>query len=88
MITDSGAGSLPDGRFYFPVASVTRFDTDVLDATIQFCGGVRSFGHAGVIDLRLGEFELRLRSGRGMLVTSSQAGARRLRCGQMTISLL
>lgn len=76
VTTDSAAGSLPDSRFYFPVASVREFDPEVFDARVEFHGGVRFFGHGGMLDLRLGEFELQLKSGRGVLMTGSQADAR------------
>lgn len=73
---DGGAGELPDGRLYFPVRSVTRFADDVLDAEVSFAGGVRMVGHGDLIDLRLGDFELNLSAGTGMLRTSSVGGIR------------
>ena len=77
-IPDGGVGSLPDGRFYFPVREVSVFDRDALDAEVAFSGGVRFLGHAGMIDLRLGELELGLTAGKGTLRTSARGGARDL----------
>lgn len=77
-ILDGGAGSLQDGRFYFPVGEVGLFDRDAHDAEIAFSGGVRFLGHAGMIDLRLGELELRLTAGRGTLRTGTRGGGRDL----------
>jgi hypothetical protein len=77
-VADGGVGSLPDGRFYFPIQGVRHFDRDALDAEVAFSGGVRFLGHAGMIDVRLGELELRLRAGEGSLQTSSPDGARNL----------
>lgn len=81
---DDGAGSLPDGRFYFPVREVRAFDRGTLDADIIFSGGVRFFGHGGMIDLRLGELELGVTAGEGMLRTSSQGSVRDLLDVQVT----
>jgi hypothetical protein len=78
MIPDGGVGSLPDGRFYFPVRDVSVFDSDALDADVAFSGGIRFLGHAGLIDLRLGELELGLTGGQGTLRTRSRGGARDL----------
>lgn len=75
---DEGAGMLPDGRVYFPVAKLVRFDSDAMDAEVEFTGGVHFFGHAGMIDLRLGEFRLAVESGEGMLRTSAPEGIRDL----------
>lgn len=77
-IPDGAAGSLEDGRFYFPVDEVRRFDAEALDAEVRFAGGVRFLGHAGMIDVRLGEFELRCTAGRGTLQVSSRDGVRDL----------
>jgi hypothetical protein len=77
-IPDGRAGMLPDGRLYFPVRNVMRFDGIALDAEIAFAGGIRFRGHAGMIDLRLGELELQLNGGRGTLRTSSGIGVRDL----------
>jgi hypothetical protein len=60
------------------VRDAGRFDSDALDAEISFAGGVRFRGHAGMIDLRLGELELQLTGGRGTLRTSSRTGLRDL----------
>jgi hypothetical protein len=78
VIPDGGVGSLPDERFYFPVRDVSLFDRDALDADIEFSGGVRFLGHAGMIDLRLGELVLGLTAGNGTLRTSSPGGVRDL----------
>lgn len=78
VIPDGGVGSLPDGRFYFPVCDVGAFDRDAVDAQIAFSGGVRFFGHGGMIDLRLGELGLGLTAGCGTLRTSSPGGVRDL----------
>ncbi len=75
---DGGGGLLPDGRFYFPVDTVTLFDSDAHNADIAFSGGVRFLGHAGMIDLRLGELTLDLTAGRGMLRSGSTVGVRDL----------
>ncbi|WP_173922459.1 HtaA domain-containing protein [Agromyces sp. Marseille-P2726] len=77
-VTDGGVGSLPDGRFYFPIDGVQLLDREALDAEITFSGGVRFVGHAGMIDVRLGEFRLRLVAGEGTLQTNSSDGARDL----------
>lgn len=73
-IPDGEVGLLPDGRFHFPIGEVSTFDHESHDAMITFSGGVRFLGHAGFIDLRLGELSLRLDSGAGMLRTSSRSG--------------
>ncbi len=77
-VTDGGVGSLPDGRFYFPLDGVCHFDPEALHADVTFSGGVRFLGHAGMIDVRLGEFQLHLRAGEGALQTSSSDGAKNL----------
>lgn len=69
---DGSAGSLPDGRFYFPLAEATGFDLDALDGTLSFAGGVRFLGHGGMIDLRLGELELVLTDSRGVVRTGAR----------------
>jgi hypothetical protein len=84
VIPDGEVGSLPDGRFYFPVREVNLFDRDALDAEVAFSGGLRFLGHAGMIDLRLGELELKLTGGTGTLRTSSRGGARDLVDVQVT----
>lgn len=83
-VPDGGAGSLPDGRVYFPLREVTGFDREALDADLSFAGGVRFLGHAGMIDLRLGELELHLTAGHGVLRTNSHGGARDLVDVQVT----
>ncbi|MDR5699105.1 HtaA domain-containing protein [Agromyces aerolatus] len=83
-IPDGGAGSLPDGRFYFPVEAVERFDPEALDAQIRFAGAVRFLGHAGMIDVRLGELELRCSAGTGTVLTGARGGARELVDVQVT----
>jgi hypothetical protein len=75
---DGGVGSLPDGRFHFPVAEVRELDGGDLRAEITFSGGVRFLGHAGMIDLRIGELQIVLDSGVGILRTSSPEGIRDL----------
>lgn len=77
-VLDGGAGLLPDRRLYFPLDQASAFDHDTLDGEITFAGGVRFLGHAGFIDLRLGELSLRLESGAGMLRTGSPSGQRDL----------
>jgi hypothetical protein len=84
VIPDGGVGSLPDGRFYFPVHEVRVLDREALDAQIAFSGGLRFLGHAGMIDLRLGELELAITGGEGTLRTSSPGGARELVDVQVT----
>ncbi|MGO4689733.1 HtaA domain-containing protein [Glaciibacter sp. 2TAF33] len=77
-ILDGGGGSLPDGRLYFPVDTVTVFDLDALDAEIALSGGVRFRGHAGMIDFRLGELTIVLTAGTGMVQTGFAGGRRDL----------
>lgn len=77
-LPDEGVGLLPDGRFHFPIGEVTAFDRDARDAEIAFTGGVRFVGHAGFIDLRLGELSLSLESGAGVLRTSARSERRSL----------
>lgn len=77
-IPDGGAGLLPDERFYFPVIEVMSFDRDAVNAHVAFAGGLRFLGHAGMIDVRLGELELVIEGGKGILRTSSDGGVRDL----------
>lgn len=81
---DGGVGMLPDGRYFFPLAAVSHFDSSRIDAAITFAGGVSFLGHAGFINLRLGELSLDLSSSRGMLRTTSYDGVRDLATVQVT----
>lgn len=69
-----GAGLIGDGRLFFPVVAVRTIQLDPLEADVSFGGGVHFSGHAGLIDLRLGEFELHIHDGAGEVRTSSPGG--------------
>jgi hypothetical protein len=77
-ILDGGAGAISDVLLYFPVREVRCFRAERGDAQISFSGGVRFLGHAGMIDLRLGEFDLELSGGTGLLRTGTPDGLRDL----------
>lgn len=69
-----GTGSMPDGRFHFPLRTAEGFDPDALTGRLAFCGGIRFLGHGGMIDVRLGGFDLALDAGRGVLRTRRRDG--------------
>lgn len=68
---DGSAGMLPDMRVYFPVApDPVLLDEDDVRIDARFRGGVRFTGHGGMIDVRVGDFELCVRNGSGVLRTA------------------
>jgi len=70
--THDGAGQLPDGRLYFPIADVALHSMG--EGTVGCGGAARFFGHAGFIDVTLARPTVTLDGGTGVLAVEAGPG--------------
>lgn len=72
--THDGAGQLPDGRLYFPIADVALHSTG--EGSVGCGGSARFLGHAGFIDVTLARPAITFNGGAGVLTVEARPGMR------------